>query len=154
MGIRDSSFDMTDYTGSVRVSKFFDRGTDASVLQKIKAGQYLTVRGRVTYNKFDNDMALEPASIVLGRAQPRPDTAEEKRVELHLHTRYSTLDALCDPAKVVERAAQWGHRAVAVTDHGSAQAYPEMSKAAKKAGIKVIYGLEDVYKRQGGCCSC
>ena len=139
------SFDMTDYTGSVRVSKFFDRGTDASVLQKIKAGQYLTVRGRVTYNKFDNDMALEPASIVLGRAQPRPDTAEEKRVELHLHTRYSTLDALCDPAKVVERAAQWGHRAVAVTDHGSAQAYPEMSKAAKKAGIKVIYGLEGYY---------
>ena len=73
-------FDMTDYTGSVRVSKFFDATADAaalSALKGIKAGQYLTVRGRVTFNKFDNDMVLEPLSVQLGKFTPRPDTAEE-----------------------------------------------------------------------------
>ena len=141
-------FDMTDYTGSVRVSKFFDATADAaalSALKGIKAGQYLTVRGRVTFNKFDNDMVLEPLSVQLGKFTPRPDTAEEKRVELHFHTRYSTLDALCDPAKIVERAAAWGMKAVAVTDHGTAQAFPEMSKAGKKYGVKILYGLEGYY---------
>ena len=141
-------FDMTDYTGSVRVSKFFDATADAaalSALKGIKAGQYLTVRGRVTFNKFDNDMVLEPLSVQLGKFTPRPDTAEEKRVELHFHTRYSTLDALCDPAKIVERAAAWGMKAVAVTDHGTAQAFPEMSKAGRKYGVKILYGLEGYY---------
>ena len=75
----------------------------------------------------------------------RPDTAEEKRVELHFHTRYSTLDALTDPAKAVERAAAWGHKAIAVTDHGTAQAFPEMSKAGKKYGVKILYGIEGYY---------
>ena len=76
----------------------------------------------------------------------RPDLADgDKRVELHLHTRYSTLDALPDPAKVVEQAAAWGMKAVAVTDHGTAQAYPEMMKAGKKYGVKIIYGLEGYY---------
>ena len=138
-------FDMTDHTGSIRVSKFFDKSEDAAVLGKVKAGQTLIVRGRVTYNKFDNDMALEPYSIILGEAEVRPDEAKEKRVELHLHTRYSTLDALTDIEKVIKRAAQWGHRAIAVTDHGTAQAFPEMSKFGKKNGVKIIYGLEGYY---------
>ena len=140
------SFDMTDYTGSVRVSKFIDRGEDASVTKKIKSGQCLLVRGRVNFDKYYNDMVIEPYYIMTGEMPARPDTAEgEKRVELHLHTRYSTLDALPDPAKVVERAAAWGMKAVAVTDHGTAQSYPEMSKAGKKYGVKIIYGLEGYY---------
>ena len=139
------SFDMTDYTGSIRVNKFFDKTEDAAVLGKIKAGQTLIVRGRVTYNKFDNDMVLEPYSIILGEPDIRPDGAKEKRVELHLHTRYSTLDALTDIEKAVKRASYWGHRAIAVTDHGTAQAFPEMSKFGKKYGVKIIYGLEGYY---------
>ena len=139
------SFDITDYTGSIRINKFFDKTEDAAVLGKIKPGQTLIVRGRVTYNKFDNDMVLEPYSIILGEAELRPDSAKEKRVELHLHTRYSTLDALTDIEKVVKRASQWGHRAIAVTDHGTAQAFPEMSKFGKKYGVKIIYGIEGYY---------
>ena len=154
------SFDMTDYTGSVRVNKFFDKSEDAAVLSKIKPGQTLIVRGRVTYNKFDNDMVLEPYTIMASKPELRPDGAKEKRVELHFHTRYSTLDALTDPAKAVERAAAWGHPAIAVTDHGTAQAFPEMSKAGKKYGVKILYGIEGYYVNDleerpavRGCCN-
>lgn len=139
------SFDMTDYTGSVRVSKFYASGEDRSILDKVREGQHLTVSGKVTFNKFDDDLVIEPRSIVLGKAEVRPDKSEKKRVELHLHTRYSALDALTDPAKAVERAAFWGHPAIAVTDHGVAQAFPEMWKAGKKHGVKVIYGIEAYY---------
>ena len=125
------SFDMTDYTGSVRVSKFIAAGEDRSILNKVSEGQFLTVRGKVTYNKFDDDLVIEPRSITLDVAEVRPDNSEKKRVELHLHTRYSALDALTDPAKVVERAAFWGHPAIAVTDHGVAQAFPEMWKIGR-----------------------
>ena len=154
------SFDMTDYIGSVRVNKFFDKSEDAAVLSKIKPGQTLIVRGRVTYNKFDNDMVLEPYTIMASKPELRPDGAKEKRVELHFHTRYSTLDALTDPAKAVERAAAWGHPAIAVTDHGTAQAFPEMSKAGKKYGVKILYGIEGYYVNDleerpavRGCCN-
>ena len=140
------SFDMTDCTGSVHVNKFFPRGEDASILGKVKAGMYVTVRGRPDYDKFYGDMIIEPFSIALAERQLRPDNAEgDKRVELHMHTRYSTLDALADPARLVERAAAWGMKAIAVTDHGTAQAFPEMSKAGKKYGVKIIYGLEGYY---------
>lgn len=76
-----------------------------------------------------------------GRTPPKGT----KRVELHLHTRYSTLDALTDPTAAVKTAARWGHRAIAVTDHGVAQAFPEFWHAGAKCGIKVIYGVEGYY---------
>ena len=141
------SFDMTDYTGSVRVNKFIARGEDASIAGKIKPGMCVIVRGRVDFDKFYNDMVIEPLTIAASAMELRPEefAGEGRRVELHLHTRYSTLDALPDPAKVVERAAAWGMKAVAVTDHGTAQSYPEMSKAGKKHGVKIIYGLEGYY---------
>ena len=140
------SFDMTDYTGSVRVSKFIDRGEDASITKKVSEGQCLMVRGRPTFDKFLGDMVLEPYTIVTAEMPGREDAARgAKRVELHLHTRYSTMDALADPEKIVAQAARWGMKAVAVTDHGTAQAFPEMSKAGKKYGVKIIYGLEGYF---------
>lgn len=139
------SFDMTDYTGSVRVSRFIASGEDRSILDKISQGQILTVTGNLTFNKFDDDMVLDPKGILQGKAEIRPDNAEKKRVELHMHTRYSALDALSDPEKIVARAAYWGHPAIAVTDHGVAQAFPEMWKAGKKYGVKILYGIEGYY---------
>ena len=138
-------FEITDYTGSIRVSKFLRADDDKSVADKIKTGLYVTVQGNVSYNRYDEDIVLEPKSIVLSEKQLRKDTADEKRVELHLHTRYSTLDALTDPEEAVKRAAKWGHRAVAITDHGVAQAFPEVWKLGEKLGIKIIYGLEGYY---------
>ena len=80
-----------------------------------------------------------------GKRYIRPDDAEEKRVELHMHTRFSALDALTDPAAIVKRAADWGMPAIAVTDHGVAQAFPDMWKAGKKNSVKIIYGMEAYY---------
>ena len=138
-------FEMTDYTGSVRVSKYFKPGDDRGSLAEIKTGMYLTVSGNVSYNRYDEDIALEPRNVVISAKPKRVDTAETKRVELHLHTRYSTLDALTDPKDVVKRAAEWGHPAIAVTDHGVAQAFPEVWHAGEKCGIKILYGVEGYY---------
>jgi len=139
------SFDITDNTGSVRVSKYIRADGDKSIVDKVKKGMYLTVQGLVAYNRYDEDIALEPANIVVGKMPQREDTAEEKRVELHLHTRFSALDALTDPVEAVKTAARWGHPAMAITDHGVAQAFPEVWKTAKKLGVKMIYGLEGYY---------
>ena len=139
------SFDLTDRTNTLRVSKFFNHDGDVSILDKIGEGDHLIVQGDITYNKFDDDMVLEPRNIVRGKREIRPDNAPEKRVELHMHTRFSTLDALTDPAAIVKRAAYWGMPAIAVTDHGGAQAFPDMWKAGKKHGVKIIYGMEAYY---------
>lgn len=138
-------FDMTDNTGSIRVSKYFRPDDDKGELMSLTKGMYVTVSGNVAYNRYDEDIALEPRNIVLGSKPTREDKAEEKRVELHLHTRYSTLDALTDTEAAVKRAAAWGHPAIAITDHGVAQAFPEAWRAGKKAGIKIIYGVEGYY---------
>ena len=135
-------FDITDRTNSVRVSRFLRSEDDQSVINKINVGDHLAVQGEIIYSKYDDDMVLDPRNIVKGKKYIRPDNAEEKRVELHLHTRFSALDALTDPAAAVKRAAHWGMPAIAVTDHGVAQAFPDMWKAGKKNGVKIIYGLE------------
>ena len=138
-------FDITDKTGSIRVSKFLREGDDQSIIDAISPGDHLTVCGDVVYSKYDDDMVLDPRGIQKGKKTIRSDNAEVKRVELHLHTRFSALDALTDPAAVVERASAWGMPAIAVTDHGVAQAFPDMWKAGKKYGVKIIYGLEAYY---------
>ena len=136
------SFDITDRSGSVRVSKFLRSDADQSVTKAINEGDHLFVQGEIIYNKYDDDIALEPQRIMRGKRSVRRDEAEEKRVELHMHTRFSALDALTDPDKIVKRAAEWGMPAIAVTDHGVAQAFPDMWKAGKKHGVKIIYGME------------
>ena len=138
-------FDITDRTNSIRISKFLRESDDQSIIEAISPGDHLTVYGDVVYSKYDDDMVIEPRCIMRGKRTVRPDNAPVKRVELHLHTRFSTLDALTDPAAVVERAAYWGMPAIAVTDHGVAQAFPDMWKAGKKHNVKIIYGLEAYY---------
>ena len=135
-------FDITDNTGSIRISKYLSQQDDQSVINAVSKGDHLFIAGNVTYNRFENDMVLDPKSIMKGKKVIRPDNAEEKRVELHMHTRFSTLDALTDPAAIVKRAAYWGMPAIAVTDHGVCQAFPDMWQAGKKNGVKIIYGLE------------
>ncbi len=139
------AFDMTDRSNSIRVTKYLRADDDQSILKRISNGDHLTVQGEISYSKFDDDMVLDPRNIVRSNRQVRPDNAPVKRVELHLHTNMSALDALTDPKAVVERAAYWGMPAVAVTDHGVAQAFPAMWKAGKKYGVKIIYGLEAYY---------
>ena len=140
------SFSMTDNLSSVHVSRFIRKEDEnRSIIGKISEGQWLTVCGTVSYNRYEGDLSLEPVDIQEAEAPKRSDTAKDKRVELHLHTRFSAQDALTDPAAAVKTAARWGHPAIAVTDHGVAQAFPDFWNAGKKNGIKVIYGLEGYY---------
>jgi len=140
------SFSITDYTGSIRVSKYLRTDDDRTILDKIRVGDRLSVRGNVVFNRYDGDIAIEPSAITLEPPLVREDDAPgEKRVELHLHTRYSALDALTDPEAAVKTAARWGHKAIAVTDHGVAQAFPDFWHAGDRQGIKIIYGLEGYY---------
>ncbi|MBO5340126.1 MAG: PolC-type DNA polymerase III [Oscillospiraceae bacterium] len=145
------AFDVTDYTGSVRVSKFITAEENAkSIVDGVKKGQRLIIQGRLNLDRFYGDMVLEPVSIMEGSKQMRQDLAAEKRVELHMHTTMSSMDALTavkpklGPDKnVVKRAESWGHKALAITDHGVAQAFPEAWHSAKN--IKLLYGVEAYY---------
>ncbi len=140
------AFDVTDYTGSIRVNKFMQGDEAKPIVEGVKTGQHLMIQGRLNIDRFYGDMVIEPTSIVRGEKQVRQDTAEgEKRVELHLHTRMSAMDALTDTKQVVNRAAAWGHRAIAITDHGVVQSFPDAASAAKGKDIKILYGVEAYY---------
>ncbi len=145
-------FDVTDYTGSVRVSQFMEAGEAKPILDQIKVGSWYRIQGHMTFDRYDNETVMQLNAIMAAETPVRKDTAEEKRVELHLHTRMSSMDALTDTKAVVKQAAAWGHRAVAITDHGVVQSFPDAMKAAqgtKVAGtdeeIKVLYGCEAYY---------
>jgi len=148
------SFDMTDGTGSVRVNGYMDAEKAKPILERVTVGSYIAVEGKLSFSKFENDTVLYPDSVNdWKRPEGRFDHAEEKRVELHLHTRMSSMDSVVGAADIVKRAAAWGHRAVAITDHGVVQAFPEAMNAADKLNkgkppeeqIKVLYGVECYY---------
>ena len=139
------SFDMTDGTGSVRVSKFVKEEPIKAAVKTLETGMTVTCQGFMSYNQFEKDTVLEPAAIALAPEKPpRTDTAAEKRVELHLHTKMSAMDAVTDVKEAVKRAISWGHPAIAITDHGVCQSFPDAMKAAGDK-IKVIYGVEGYY---------
>ena len=141
------AFDMTDYTGSIRVNKFFPGDEGKSLVDGIKKGMRVRVQGRLNMDRFYGDMVLEPVAVTKMEKKMKMDNAVEKRVELHLHTTLSSMDALTPVGpklgpdrNVVKRAEAWGHPAIAITDHGVAQAFPEAWHSAKK--IKLLYGVE------------
>ena len=138
------SFDITDFTGTVHVSKFMTDAGAGELASKITQGMCLEVSGNIGINRFDGDINIEPVSIVVSSMEHREDEAAEKRVELHLHTKMSALDAVTDVEEAVKRAKQWGHKAIAITDHGVAHSFPDAMKAAG-GDIKVIYGVEGYY---------
>lgn len=140
------SFDMTDYTGSVRIRKYItDEEEGKRLSSSITEGMYLKVAGVLDMSNFDGELELKPSSIETTEPETRMDCSEEKRVELHLHTRFSRLDALTDPGEAIKLAAAWRHPAIAITDHGVAQAFPDAASAGKKHGIKILYGCEAYY---------
>ena len=140
------SFDITDHTGSVRINQFMEADKAAPILEKIKKpGGWLRVQGKMSFDRYENENVLQPQAIMVGKKRARQDTAPDKRVELHLHTKMSNMDALTDVGKAVAQAAAWGHKAIAITDHGVAQAYPDAMHAVewnKNIDIKILYGCE------------
>ena len=151
------NFCMTDNTGSVCVNRFMENNEAKPILDAIQVGSVIRVQGLLMVNKFDNEMVLRPNSIMAGEMPSRKDTAEGmKRVELHLHTVMSNMDALTDTKAAIKQAAKWGHRAIAITDHGCVQSFTDAlhtiegkGGAPKVAGtdqdIKILYGCEGYY---------
>ncbi len=147
------SFNITDNTGSVRVVRFMENKEAKPILDNVSVGSVLKVQGKLNISNYDNEIELKPFSIMPGTMPKRQDTAQgDKRVELHLHTTMSNMDALTDTAAAVKQAAAWGHKAIAITDHGVAQSFPDAMKAAAKAkvagtdeNIKILYGCEGYY---------
>ena len=138
------TFDIADGNSSITVKYFLAKERKADFADLLTKGAAVKVSGNVqfdTYSKELNILANRLGTAEIAEAQ-RTDNAAEKRVELHLHTNMSQLDGITPAADFIARAAAWGHSAVTITDHGVVQAFPEAMAAAKKAGIKVIYGVE------------
>lgn len=143
------SINITDYTGSITL-KIIEMANQCKMLDTLTKGTSVLVRGTVEYDKYDHEIVLRPRGIATVDQIKVADTAEKKRVELHMHSSMSAMDGVNAAGDLVRRAAEWGHPAVAITDHGVAQAFPDAMNAAddmKKKGkpIKVIYGMEAYY---------
>ena len=143
-GMWTLNFNITDERGSVAVRKAMDE-KEAKVLGgAINDGMWLRLQGKVELTYDGKDILLRPVNIMKISHTARQDNAPEKRVELHLHTQMSSMDALTDVGKVVKQAAAWGHPAIAITDHGTVQAFPK-ARDAGKGKIKILYGVEGYY---------
>lgn len=138
------TFNMTDYTSSVQVKLFTGKRISLAQLESIKKGDWLKLEGDLVPDKYTGEMYFRPRSIRHITKAKRRDTAPtgQKRVELHAHTQMSTLDATNSAEDIIKQAADWGHSAVAITDHANVQAFPEAFHAAQNHNIKVIYGME------------
>ena len=133
---------VTDYTSSITCKIFLTDTNKDWVLGKISKGMYIKIKGDVLYDTFQREISMTISGMRKEEREERKDTAEKKRVELHAHTQMSSMDAICSVKGLVSRAAKWGHPAIAITDHGVVQGFPDAMNAAKKEGIKVLYGVE------------
>ncbi|MCY7160688.1 PHP domain-containing protein, partial [Streptococcus mitis] len=138
------NFKMTDYTSSFSMQKWVKNEEEAQKFDIIKKNSWLRVRGNVEMNNFTRDLTMNVQDVQEVVHYERKDLMPEgeRRVEFHAHTNMSTMDALPEVEEIVATAAKWGHKAVAITDHGNVQSFPHGYKAAKKAGIQLIYGME------------
>ncbi|MBR5370711.1 MAG: PolC-type DNA polymerase III [Oscillospiraceae bacterium] len=138
------TFSVTDFTGSILVKMFLEPEKLADFPMKACGkGANLMIYGTVSYDTYDHDIVMKPTAINSYKPEMRMDEAPVKRVELHLHTNMSAMDAVTPAAALVSRAHDWGHRAIAITDHGVVQAFPEAANtSAKWKDFHIIYGCE------------
>ncbi len=159
------SFFLTDYTSTMKCKAFLHyhkgngrrgKNTDEpllpptkeeveavkQVIDSVKQGKWVIARGDLKMDTFDHALVLMTNDISPREAPQRLDECEEKRIELHMHTNMSEMDGIASASDLIARAAKWGHPAVAITDHGVVQAFPEAFGAAKKNKIKLIPGME------------
>ncbi|MBQ3554370.1 MAG: PolC-type DNA polymerase III [Clostridia bacterium] len=133
---------VTDASGSISCKAFLENDVFKEMKGTLKKLSAVCVRGNAQYDSYAKEVIVMARDIMKSEIKTRMDEAETKRVELHAHTSMSALDAICKPQELIARAAKWGHPAIAITDHGVVQAYPEAFDAGAKHGIKIIYGIE------------
>ena len=143
-------FSLTDFRTSIQAVKLLNQEEKSRMKKEIKPGMWVKVQAKVKLNKDGTDIQLDPLSISTYPHEMRRDKAEIKRVELHAHTTFSNMDALSslDPKdgpdrNIVKRAEAWGHPAIAITDHGVVQGFPNAWHSAKN--IKLLYGMEGYF---------
>ena len=151
------NFDVTDNTSSIRVSRFLENKEAEPILQGVKNGGVLKIQGKLLVDNYTNETVLKPFAIMPGEMPKRKDLHEgEKRVELHLHTSMSNMDALTNTKSVIKQAAAWGHRAIAITDHGCCQSFTDalhtvegwggnLKVAGTDTDFKILHGCEGYY---------
>ncbi len=136
---------ITDYTETVEVKKFLGAKQALTLPDTIHEGCYVVCSGNLQMDSFENcNVFMAKTVSYSGEAEDkkRVDTSPEKRIELHAHTKMSKMDGLVTAKELVQKAAEWGHEAIAITDHGIVQSFPEAMNAGKKNGVKIIYGME------------
>ncbi len=136
------NFNLTDYTSSYTVKVFGEKKKCGDLAGELKEGKTVLVRGSIGMDTYMHAYIITARAITEIEKIEKKDTASEKRVELHLHTNMSAMDGMTSAADLVSRAAAWGHKAIAITDHGCVQAFPEAYNTGSKKGIKVILGME------------
>ena len=151
------NFDVTDNTSSIRVSRFLENKEAESILQGVKNGSVVRVQGKLLVDNYTNETVMKPFAIMPGEMPKRKDLHQgEKRVELHLHTSMSNMDALTNTKSVIKQAAGWGHRAIAITDHGCCQSFTDalhtvegwggnLKVAGTDTDFKILHGCEGYY---------
>ena len=140
---------ITDKKTSLCVKFFAPEQKWQDVDEHLKSGDVVKIAGDAEWDMFDNVLTVKARSIEKGEKQFRQDNSEEKRVELHVHTKMSAMDGLNDVKHLVKTAESWGHKAIAITDHGVVQAFPDASHAGKD--IKILYGVEGYLLEDRDC---
>lgn len=144
------TFDMTDLSDSISVKIFLEDKDSSGLAEKLKKNMWVKIRGPVQHDKFTQELTMMADSIVqIQPPEDRIDDAETKRIELHCHTRMSTMDSVCSVDSLIARVGKWGHGAIAITDHGVVQAFPEAHECAQKHGVKILYGVEGYLTEPG-----
>ncbi|MBO5409413.1 MAG: PolC-type DNA polymerase III [Clostridia bacterium] len=143
-GFMALNMDVTDGSSSITVKKLFTKEEYSAFSSKVKVGTCVKIRGETMYDKYLRDYVINPYDISLEEKEIRQDNSEEKRIELHMHTKMSAVDGVSDVQTLIDAAAKWGHKAIAITDHGVLQAYPEayLHVKKKKLDIKLLFGVE------------
>lgn len=138
-------FNLYDGTSTITCKSFVDPEKKDNVLSRLEEAKRLKIQGNVAYDNYAKEIGVI-ANVIVELPDieivKRKDLAKEKRVELHMHTQMSQMDGMTSATDLIKRAASWGMKSIAITDHGVVQAFPEAKKAADQTGIKVVYGVE------------
>ena len=135
-------FNVTDFTSTITCKAFLTAKKCESLKKELEKTETIKAAGRTRFDTYSREVCLSVNSIEKAKPVKRQDDAQIKRVELHMHTKLSALDGVADEKQIVKRASEFGHEAVAITDHGVVQGFPGAFDMAKKCGVKVIYGME------------
>lgn len=134
--------DITDYTGSITLKLFEPRKKLVELEENLHVGVSVAVRGTLQFDHYNKENILMISDLMPYHFVEEQDKAHTKRIEFHCHTNMSQMDGVCSPSKIIKQAAKWGHQAIAITDHGVVQAFPEAAEAGKKHNIRILYGVE------------